>query len=126
MKSQKGFGLIEVMIALVLFGIGISFAMRTIPESNVATTRGRNITKASNLAQQKVEELMAIAIDHADLNAGTHSDSQNPIDLHFTRNWIVTDNSPVQDMKEVDVTVTWQTASMDSSVTLTTYLTSRR
>jgi prepilin-type N-terminal cleavage/methylation domain-containing protein len=126
MNSQKGFGLIEVMIALVLFGIGISFAMRALPESNVATTRGRNITKATNLAQQKIEELLSTPYDNADLNAGAHADPDNPIDVHFTRNWVVTDDSPVQGMKEVDVTVTWQTASMDSASTLTTYLTSRR
>jgi prepilin-type N-terminal cleavage/methylation domain-containing protein len=126
MNSQKGFGLIEILIAMVLFGIGISLAMRTLPQSNVATTRGRNITKATNLAQQQVEALMAVSYSDADLDAGTHADPDNPIDLHFQRSWVVTDNTPVPGMKQVNVTVIWETASMDSSVTLQTYLTSRR
>ncbi|MDH3216245.1 MAG: prepilin-type N-terminal cleavage/methylation domain-containing protein [Candidatus Krumholzibacteria bacterium] len=126
MNSQKGFGLIEILIAMVLFGIGISLAMRTLPESNVATTRGRNITKATNLAQQKIEELLSVPYSDADLNAGTHNDPENPIDLSFTRSWVVADNVPVNGMKQIDVTVIWETASKDSTVTLQTYLTSRR
>ncbi len=126
MNSQRGFGLIEIMIAMILFGIGISLAMRTLPQSNVATTRGRNISKATNLAQQKVEELLSVPYSDADLNAGTHADPTNPIDLHFTRSWVVADDAPVAGMKQVNVTVIWETASKDSSVTLQTYLTSRR
>lgn len=126
MNSQKGFGLIEILVALVLFGLGISMAMRTLPQSNVATTRARNITKATNLAQQKIEELMALPFSDANLSTGNHVDSTNPIDLHFNRSWVVTDNVPVEGMKQVNVTVSYQTASLDSTVTLQTYLTSRR
>jgi len=46
LKSEKGVGLIEIMIALVLFGLGISLAMRTLPDSNVMMTRGRKRWKS--------------------------------------------------------------------------------
>lgn len=126
LKSEKGVGLIEIMIALVLFGMGISLAMRTLPDSNVIMTRGRNITKATNFAQEKMEELMAIPYGNADLTAGTHNDIENPIERHFTRSWVVVDDAPLQSMKTVAVTVSFATASKDSSVTIRSFLTSRR
>jgi prepilin-type N-terminal cleavage/methylation domain-containing protein len=126
LKSQKGIGLVEILIAMVLFGIGLSFAMRTLPDSNVIMTRGRNITKATQFAQEKLEALMSVPYGDADLAAGTHADPDNPIDRNFTRNWTVTDNAPLQSMKTVNVTVSFQTGSADSTVTVSTYITSRR
>ena len=126
LKSQKGITLVEIMIAVLIFGIGISLAMRTVPESSVITTRGRNITIASNLAAEKVEELMSVSWGNADLNAGSHSDADNPIDSHYQRSWDVVDDVPIEGMKRVSVTVSFPTASTDSTVTLDTYITSRR
>ena len=126
LKSQKGVGLIEILIAIVLFGIGVSLALRTLPESNVAMTRGRNITTATNFAQEKVEELMSIPFTDANLNSGAHNDPENPIDRSFTRSWTVTDDSPISGMKTVAVSVSFETGSSDSTVTVTTFITSRR
>lgn len=126
LKSERGIGLIEILIAMVLFGIGLSFAMRTLPDSNVIMTRGRNITKATQFAQEKIEQLMAVPYGDADLTAGTHNDPDNPIDRTFTRTWTVTDDAPLQSMKTVDVTVTFQTGNPDSTVTVSTFITSRR
>jgi len=126
LKTEKGIGLIEILIALVLFGIGISFALRTLPDSNVAMTRGRNLTEATNFAQEKIEELMAVPFSDGDLTAGTHADPDNPIQTHFTRSWTVADDAPVQGMKTVAVSVSFETANSDSAVTLTTFVTSRR
>lgn len=126
LNSQRGTGLVEILIAILIFALGISMAMRMLPDSNVATTRGRNITKATNLAQEKVEELMSIAFSDAELAPGTHADPHNPLDTHFTRSWVVVDDVPVPGMKQVDVTVSFQTANLDSTVTLNTLITSRR
>ena len=61
-----------------------------------------------------------------ELSAGTHNDPQNPIDNTFNRSWAIVDDDPIKGMKKVDVTVTYQTGSPDSSVTLNTLITSRR
>ncbi len=124
--SEKGIGLIEIVIAMLIFAIGITAAIRTLPVSNAATTRARNLTMATNLAQEKIEELMGAPFNDADLTAGVHNDPDNPLERIFTRTWNVTDNTPVADMKTVTVTVTYLSGSKDNSVTLSTYLTSRR
>ena len=125
-SSRIGISLVEIMIALVIFGIGVSMALRMTPESSVVTTRSRNITTAVNLALEKMEELMSLPYSDAELTQGSHSDPRNPLDLHFVRTWQVQVNQPVQGMKQVSVTVRYPTASTDSTVTLDTFLTSRR
>ena len=126
MKSEKGIGLVEIIIAMLIFAIGITAAIRTLPVSNTATTRARNLTMSTNLAQQKIEELMGALLNDAELTAGAHNDQNNPIERIYTRTWTVTDNDPIVDMKSVTVTVTYLSGSDDNSVTLSTYLTSRR
>lgn len=126
LKSQRGVGLVEIIIALVIFAIGISAAIRMLPVSNTATSRARNVTIATNLAQEKIEELMGSQFNSTDLSAGDHNDPRNPLERHFTRSWNVIDNNPMTDMKRVTVTVSYNTASKDSTVVLTTYMTSRR
>ena len=126
LKSQRGIGLIEIIIAMLLFAVGITAAMRTLPDSNRATSHARNITIATNLAQEQIERLMGTEYNDAVLAAGSHTDPDNPIERHFTRSWIVADDSPLTGMKQIAVTVSFNTGSADSSVTLNTLLTSRR
>ncbi len=126
LQSEKGIGLIEIIVAMLIFAIGITAAIRTLPVSNAATTRARNLTMATNLAQQKIEILMGTPFNNADLTAGAHNDQNNPIERIYTRTWTVTDNDPLVDMKTVTVTVTYLSGSKDNAVTLSTYMTSRR
>lgn len=126
LKSQKGVGLIEIVIAMLIFGLGISAALRTLPDSSFATTRARNVSVATNLAQEKIEALMGTALASADLSAGAHNDPLNPLENHFTRTWTVADDTPLTGMKRLSVTVIYAGRGNDRSVTLTTFLTSRR
>ena len=125
-RSEKGIGMIEIIIAILIFGIGITAAIRTLPVSNRAASRSRNLTMATNIAQEKIEELMSIDFDSADLAAGDHNDPDNPLERIFTRTWSIVDSAPIADMKRVDVTVSYESDNPDNSVTLTTYITSRR
>lgn len=123
--GERGLSLVEIMVALIILGIGISMAMRTLPESNTVTTRARNVTKATNLVQEKLEQLHSLPFDDAFLTAGIHNDPGNPIDTHYRRTWTVQDAYPVAGMKQVSVTVTFPTASADSSVTISSIMSSR-
>jgi type II secretory pathway pseudopilin PulG len=125
-RNEKGAGVVEIMVALLIFGIGLVAAARVLPDSSVKTTRSRNKTLAVNIAQEKIEELMADGYQHADLTAGDHDDPDNPINGHYTRAWTVADDTPVVGMKMIAVSVTFPTSSADSVATLRTYKTSRQ
>jgi Tfp pilus assembly protein PilV len=125
-KNEKGTSVVEIMVALLIFGIGLVAAVRILPQSSAHTTHSRNRTTAVNIAQEKIEELMADGFENADLAAGDHDDANNPIHNHFSRTWSVIDNTPVTDMKSISVSVTFPTSGADSSVTLRTYKTARQ
>jgi Tfp pilus assembly protein PilV len=125
-KSEKGASVVEIMVALLIFGIGLVAALRMLPQSSAHTTHSRNRTMAVNIAQEKIEELMAEGYQSADLSAGDHDDPGNPLSNHFQRTWSVTDDTPITDMKSISVSVSFPTSGADSSVTLRTYKTSRQ
>lgn len=126
LKNEKGTSVVEIMVALLIFGIGLVAAVRILPQSSAHTTHSRNRTTAVNIAQEKIEELMADGFENVDLTAGDHDDATNPIHNHFSRTWSVTDNTPITDMKSISVSVTFPTSGADSSVTLRTYKTARQ
>lgn len=126
MRNNRGTSLTEIMIALVVLGVGISAVVQTLPRGNRVNARAKNLTKATNLAQEKIEQLMNVSFTHPDLNAGTHTDPANPLQQHFARRWEVQLDTPLPGMKQVDVTVSFATASKDSTARLQTYVTSRR
>jgi len=125
-KNQEGASVVEIMVAVLIFSIGLVAAMRMLPQSSAHTTHSRNRTIAVNIAQEKIEELMAEGYEQADLAAGDHDDPDNPISNHFNRTWTVTDDTPIADMKLVSVSVNFPTSGADSTVTLITYKTSRQ
>jgi type II secretory pathway pseudopilin PulG len=126
LRQRTGAGLVEILVALLIFGLGIGMAMRLLPETTTATTRGRNLTKATNLAQQKLEELVGLDYEDTDLSSGTHNDVGNPLDVHFNRSWVVVADSPAPGMKSVTVTVSFPSVSSDSVATLTSIMTKSR
>ncbi|MDP3939732.1 MAG: type II secretion system protein [Deltaproteobacteria bacterium] len=126
LTNQKGSSLVEIMVALVIFSIGLTMAMRSLPEGNAKTTRSRNMSIAVNLAQEKIEDLMSLPYNDADLNAGTHDDPDNPLDGHYERSWTVVADSPIEEMKSISVRVSFLTASSDSVRTLRTFISARQ
>ena len=126
MRNERGVSLLEIMVSLVIFGIGLVVAVRTLPESNAKTTQSRNRSIAVNLAQEGIEELMGRPFNHADLTAGAHDDPENPIRNHFARQWEVSDATPVDGMKMISVSVSFPTAGADSVATLRTFKTMRQ
>ena len=125
-RNQKGASVVEIMVALLIFGIGLVGAIRILPQSSAKTTRSRNKTIAVNIAQEKIEELMALGYQEADLAPGDHDDADNPINGHYSRTWSITDDTPITGMKMISVRVTFPTSSADSVATLRTYKTSRQ
>jgi hypothetical protein len=81
---------------------------------------------AVNLAQEKLEDLMALPYNDPDLSNGTHADPDNPLRQHFNRSWTVVEDSPISGMKSVSVSVTFPTASADDVRTLRTFISSRQ
>ncbi len=135
---SQGFTLIEVMIGIAIFAIGIlAVGSMQISASN-KNAGARNYTTVITAAKDRAEELMALPYDDADLNAGEHSvsagnltqttdgidnDEDGQIDEageagQVSIIWNVDEDQPLPGTKSVRVTVTRRVGSRQKSSTL--------
>lgn len=116
-RSDAGFSLIELMIAITILGVGILSLAGLYPLATSKVSRGDLESRATFLGQAKVEELKRVAWD--DLVTGADSDT---VETVFVRDWNVEEDQPVVGMKRVNVTVAWSDNRGPRNVVLSSFL----
>jgi len=118
---EHGFTMVEALVTLVVFGIGILSLMQLSPRAVQFANRGKLLSQATNAAQAKVEELRALPSGDPQLQAGMHVGSQDGLPEAFQLRWQVDLDNPLPRMRRVEVRVRFSTASNDSVASLVTY-----
>ena len=97
--GKAGYSLVEVLVALAIFSlsapaiaVGVSLAVRTAHISE-------NLTLATILAQDKLEELRA--------QSGLRSSGGDSPRSGFRREWSIASDSPETGMTRIDVSISW-------------------
>ena len=103
--ADRGFSLIEVMIALVVFSIGALALGVIVPLGTNKTNNAGRQTRASELAGQCAEQLLTTPYSDGDLTVGTHNDTNNPYPGSYYIQWVVEDDQPITKCKRVTVSV---------------------
>jgi type IV pilus assembly protein PilV len=103
LKESRGFTLLEVMIALVIFAIGLLGLAGLQVMAIKGNSFGQQMTVASTLAQNQLEALRESAGSLS--NGNDLVTAQNGI--RYTRTWTVAANQPQANMDTVDITVSW-------------------
>jgi type IV pilus modification protein PilV len=102
--NTQGFTLLEIVIALAIFSIGI-LAIASIQMTSInGNASARMQTEATTLAVERLERLIALPYDHADLD-----ESNNPHQAtsgSYTIIWRISDDVPIPFTKTIVVTVT--------------------
>lgn len=104
-----GFTLIEFAVAMLVFAIGITGAMKMQTLSIKGNAYGMNMTCAVNAAQDEIERLMGFSYIHTSLSAGVHGITAAPTTSTPVVKWSVTDNTPISNVKTIGVTASWLT-----------------
>lgn len=111
-KSGKngGFTLIEILIAITIFAIGILGATSMQIMSLQTNAKANRKTEALAVASEQMETL--INQDYADIDSSQNDvvigdDANENVSDVYTLSWNVADDSPVNDTKTITVTVTW-------------------
>ena len=119
--NEKGFSLLELLIGISIFAVGIlaTTAMQWWSVRN--NTTGNVFTQANLLAQAQMETLKNQ--DFSALVAGTTSDPNNPVDENgnaggiYNRSWTIANYSAFS--RQITVTVQWSRIEGSRSVVLT-------
>lgn len=135
-KENKGFTIVEVMIALAIFSIGYLAYSGLQISATKSNTKARWLTLAVTCATDRIEQLLDLPYTHANLAAGTHTlaeaadgidnNSDGRIDepgesgpLAF--NWTVTDDVPIANVKTINISISWSNAYGQHSMNLEYY-----
>ena len=122
-RPDAGFSLIELMVALILLGLGIMSVANLFPLGSRTQMRDRRRSSAASVAEQKLEQLRTLSWSDTNLDAGTHTVETlvQTGEGTFRRWWVVEQQAgSFSDMKKVTVRVTWTSQAPDT-VELLTY-----
>jgi type IV pilus assembly protein PilV len=89
-RAQHGFTLLEVMIALAIFAIGI-LAVSAMQINSINVNAGARMqTEATTLATDAMERLLALPYDHSQLDADVTLNPHSQVVGAYTVQWRVT------------------------------------
>jgi type IV pilus assembly protein PilV len=120
--NQNGFTLIEVLITMVLFSVALLGAAGLVVGIMQGNAHGINLTTATTLAQDQMEEIRRLGYSSTPISDTTNSEPYNSISGYslFRRVTHTDVDNPAPNMKTITVTVYWDSNS--KSVALQTIL----
>ncbi len=104
-NKEKGFTLLEVLIAISIFSIGIlGIASMQITAIN-GNASARMRTEAATWAADRAERLMALPYNHTDLDQANNPHSATEGEGVYNIVWNIRDDA--NNFKDISITVTW-------------------
>jgi type IV pilus assembly protein PilV len=117
-RRDRGFTLVEVMVALVVFAVGALSMVALFPLGSRSVADAGQQTRASELATTTMERLLVTPYLDPTLDAGAHTATGSPFSNIYHVTWDVEDNQPVAGCKRITITVRWPLATSTTRVRL--------
>lgn len=125
-RTERGFSLLELMVALIVLSIGVLAVARLFPAGTHGQTQDKLQSTASYLAQEELERLGGLAFTDAELSIGRHPSGTAVVACGPSNRWsrwylVEAVAPPLDDLKRVTMHVTWATAG-GRSIVISTYV----
>ena len=115
-RHQEGFTLLETMIGLLVFTIGILAAASMQATALRGNYNARQITEAGSISADKVECLRPLSyVDDSELTDGSHTltDEQG-----YSVSYTIQRDALLEDTMSIQVTVQWQDKGQNKTMVL--------
>ena len=113
LKKEDGFTLIEVLVALTIFAVGLLAVAAMQNSAILMNSNAGKLTNLSTWGMDKIEELSVLPYNDPWLEtAGNPPGNDSAGNTHqevsgdYTISWTVVDNNPLPSTKNITVTVT--------------------
>jgi Tfp pilus assembly protein PilV len=113
-RSERGFTMVEVMIAILLTSIAVIGIMALFMTETRASSYSRHSTEASALAADKLEKLRTMSAPASGGDTGL--DPQGASGGLFDRDWVV--DSTNANYTDLSVTVSWDENGVAKTITM--------
>lgn len=131
--NNRGFTLVEVMVSVVIFAIGILSVLIMLLQTIKGNAASITMTNAAQLASKQIEEIMLMnynaitdtdgdgvaGLDDIDVSTaeGTNLNLEiGGLGKRYNVYWNIAENWPVTDTKTIRVIVTWQEGNRNKQV----------
>jgi prepilin-type N-terminal cleavage/methylation domain-containing protein len=106
-QCSGGFTLIELVVAILIFAIGIVGIMKMHQASIQSNNYSMQLTQALNIADDKIEFLRGINFTDANMTQGAHAAIATSMGVQYNMDWVVT---PMTNnfARNVNFTISWQ------------------
>jgi type IV pilus modification protein PilV len=118
LNTERGFTLVEIMVAICVFSIGMLAVASMQVSGTQGTANAKWQTGAAVWASDQMEKIMSLPYVHPDLADGAHA---GVTEDQYAISWVVQDDELVDNTKTITVTVDWDTIWIDRTVSFVYY-----
>ena len=104
LRKEDGFTLIEVLIALTIFAVGLLAVAAMQTSAIKMNSNAGKLTNLSTWGMDKIEELSALP--YSDPLLDSAGNPHQEISGDYTISWTVIDDNPATSIKNITITVT--------------------
>lgn len=114
LREAAGFTLMEVLVAMTILSVGLLGVAGLTTGVIKGNLYSKNVTSATVVAEQMIEEVQRVGYTNANSLAGTATVSMGG--TTYTRQTTVNNATPEANMKEVIVTVSWNPGNYSATL----------